>query len=223
MSDYDFQEAASDVHQQLTGGQTGQQTDQDSEQNSERQYSITSLPSTPVSSEDQQKIHDVIDAAAPSKLPDTIVVLPHKQFRNFASQVVGGSIGGKRVSNAQGSEEHFGISGSSGTTGIGDGFSMVQLGRMYLDSDTLKNPNRLREILTHELGHFQVGRGTEAEADSVKNQSLNPAAKKALKEWAAVNSLPVSSKGVPILNSGLNPDKAGPSVLASALNGQDKE
>ena len=124
-------------------------------------------------------------------MPDSIVVLPNKNFKSLAFQVEHGSLGGKQVGNADGSEEHF--QGMGGTS-IGDAFSIVGAGRMYINGDLLKNPNRLRDILTHELGHFQVGGGTEKQADAVKDKVLNPRAKAMLKNVAEIQNLPVSTR-----------------------------
>lgn len=88
-----------------------------------------------------------------------------------------------------------------GGTNIKDAFSLVQAGQMYIDSALLKNPNRLRDILTHELGHFQVGGGTEKQADAVKDKVLNPRAKAMQKLLSDVQNLPSNTRSAPELRS----------------------
>lgn len=161
-------------------------------------FHITSLPSTPVSDKDQSTIRDIVAEAAPNILPNNIVVLPSKNFQQLAFQAEHGTFGHSVVSNARGSEEHF---ASMGGTNIKDAFSLVQAGQMYIDSALLKNPNRLRDILTHELGHFQVGGGTEKQADAVKDKVLNPRAKAMQKLLSDVQNLPSNTRSAPELRS----------------------
>ena len=152
-------------------------------------YNVVSLPSQPLKPEEEQAVRNVISEAAPRVRPSTIVVLPHDQYRDIANQVARGRFGDTRLGNAAGSEEDNSQQ-SNFQTGIRNGFSMVKLGRMYIDRNILNNQNDLRETLTHELGHFQVDGGTEEQADDAK-VDLNNRVKQAAKIDSGVAQLPV--------------------------------
>ncbi len=145
------------------------------------QYNIVGTLDAPVSDKSKALINEVIQAAVPSVLPDSIVVLPTDKYTAISRQLANGSFNGKQVKSGS-NQETFGKSGRNTT--IGDGFSLIPQGRIYLDSQLLNNPSQLREVLLHELGHFAKGAGSnEDQANEVRDKVYDPRAKQAMNIW----------------------------------------
>ncbi len=108
-------------------------------------------------------------------------MLPTDKYTAISRQLANGSFNGKQVKSGS-NQETFGKSGRNTT--IGDGFSLIPQGRIYLDSQLLNNPSQLREVLLHELGHFAKGAGSnEDQANEVRDKVYDPRAKQAMNIW----------------------------------------
>jgi hypothetical protein len=155
-----------------------------------RDVNIVGTPDVPVTATQQTAIRTLLADAAPSVLPDTIVVLPTDTYTKVSRAIARGQFGSRRT-NSGSDQETFGH--MAGNSVIGDGFSLVALGRLYLDHRLLTHPDQLAQILFHELGHFARGpRSNEDAANTVRDHIYAPRARQSRNLWREIAQLPLT-------------------------------
>lgn len=146
--------------------------------------------------DDEARVRSLVARMAPTKLPQNgIAFLDGKTYNKMRSQVENGEFGGQRISQAgSGGDERFGGSFTQSRTNLGDAFTLGAIGRVYVNADALKHPDKLAGLLAHELGHINAG-DTEGAADQQKAVYLQRA-QQAQKMDAAVQQLPPTAHAI---------------------------
>lgn len=146
----------------------------------DRRYEIISAPGYDLTPEDHTRISQILDNAAVSRLPETVVVVPRMRFE--------------------------GVKQRMGAWHTSDAFSTLPNGRLYLNSTLLAKNNdiALEQTLHHELAHFNAPGNEQSEgfvgrlAGSIERESrLWGRAKDANR--SVIRAMPLASSPVPAL------------------------
>lgn len=134
----------------------------------ESPFGETRVQGKGLSPQELQEVTDLLAEAAPNVNPGRIALLPSKDYATAARDIERGQFGGQPVASVAASgDEHFGRGGS---TTVGKGFSIIPISSTYLDSDLIKHPKDLEDVLFHELGHYAGGKDqSEGKADQWRN------------------------------------------------------
>lgn len=168
---------------------------------------------------DASQIRSLLAAMAPSAVPmGGLYVVPEKDFQRQAAQLAAGVLNGRAVTNS-GGDENFG--GPGRRTFVDGSYSIPAQGRIYISDRLLRDSEKLRNNLAHELGHLAAdGDSSEGAADAYRDLYLKRA-QQAQKIDSAVQHLPVNAQGV--LSGALRGIEATPtSPLAEIAGTQSK-
>jgi hypothetical protein len=95
-------------------------------------------------------VTNLINSMTPNREPrNGIVFVPKEQYDKIRMGIEHGTLFGKPIGNPEGGQEDW----AGGGTRLGDGFSLPQHDRTYLNNALLADPQRLASVLAHELGH----------------------------------------------------------------------
>lgn len=141
-------------------------------------------------------VTNLINSMTPNRAPQNgIIFVPQAQYDKIRMGIEHGSLFGKPIGNPEGGQEDW--AGGTGTR-LGDGFSLPQYNRMYLNNALLADPKRLASVMAHELGHFAAWTAdpkhpdfSEDEADRWKNVLLDRRTQ-VMKMLQAVGNVPLN-------------------------------
>jgi hypothetical protein len=145
----------------------------------------------PLKPQHEAMVRDMMNKMSPEQTPvGGMVFVPEGKYNQIKDQISHGYLFGKKIST--GNEENFQMGGDV----LGDGFSLPQYRKTFMNAALLNNPQKLQQVLAHELGHNAAWLAdrkhpdlSEAGADSFKDAYLKRA-KDTTKNWAAITNLP---------------------------------
>jgi hypothetical protein len=131
----------------------------------------------------------ISDAAVDAYPTGGIAFLPAEQYNKIAKQIMQqGKFGDQQIGRGQNAQESWGPQGS---TRMGNGFSIRNANRVYLNADLLNNQKQLKDTLFHELGHLASKDASEDSADRVRDTEYMPRAKAQEQLTSTVGQLPM--------------------------------
>lgn len=96
----------------------------------------------------EHAVRELINSMAPEQVPTNgLIFVPEKKYKEIQAEINRGYLFGNPIST--GNEENFRIGGDL----LGNGFSLPQHRRTYVNAAVLNDPKELEHVLSHEFGH----------------------------------------------------------------------
>jgi hypothetical protein len=140
----------------------------------------------------EAQVRNLLNSMAVDQTPmGGMIFVPEKKYKQIQAEMNRGYLFGNKV--ATGNEENFQLGGDM----LGNGFSLPQYRRTYMNAAILNDPKELEHVLAHELGHNAAWladpnhadlseRGAEDFADVYQKRGRDTR-----KLWADIENLPM--------------------------------